>query len=330
MQPLNSRSEELIRTAAAWIKDCQKPARYACIGGSVARGDADLYSDVDLTLYGSKRTGHDQNFIYRGEYIQLEECLLEELPTKEAIARQPWAHRFWNECFILQDEDHTLYELQSYFRDYVGSKNGRQRMLEEVTHIANQRMVDGIANGKAGKGESAAIACFGAWAEAAYLYMWVAKGSLATGELVPLLRETIDLDSILMLFFTCPTEHDVWHKPVSTVKALRAYLISQGKEFPFGLSDLQNQLIDRKAARNMQYKDWLNLSYHMYAEALWLYFETSDGASFEDYKSNLPSFLQREMEELGFISLSQEGWSKLQQSTEQLLHLSEAQLRNIM
>ncbi|WP_195576488.1 nucleotidyltransferase domain-containing protein [Paenibacillus sp. 1001270B_150601_E10] len=328
---MNSRSENLIRTAAAWIKDCQEPSSYACIGGSVARGDADLYSDVDLTLYGTKRTGHDQNFIYKGEYIQLEECLLEELPTKEAIARQPWAHRFWNECYILQDEDHTLCELQSFCRDYVGSEGGRQRMLEEVTRIAHQRLADGMASWKAGNGESAAIACFGAWAEAAYLYMWLAKGSLATGELIPLLRETIDLDSILMLFFTCPTQHDVWHKPVSTVKALRAYLISQGTEFPFGLSDLQNQLIERKAARYMQYKDWQNISYQLYAEALWLYFETSNGVSFEDYKSNLPSFLQREMEGLGFVNLSQEGCSKLQQSTEELLHLSEAQLlRNIM
>ncbi|WP_100488304.1 LysR substrate-binding domain-containing protein [Sporolactobacillus pectinivorans] len=65
---------------------------FVSIGGSAARGEADLYSDIDLMIYtDSNKQNRDRNAKFKDGMIQLH---FAQIPLIEQVHRSPWAYRF--------------------------------------------------------------------------------------------------------------------------------------------------------------------------------------------------------------------------------------------
>lgn len=67
---VNDRSIELINVVKNYVNELELPIKFAFVGGSVGRGDADQFSDIDLTIYSESPVKTESiNVLYGGEII---------------------------------------------------------------------------------------------------------------------------------------------------------------------------------------------------------------------------------------------------------------------
>ena len=58
---VNQRSIRLRELAKEYVKEINEHVCFASVGGSIARGEADSFSDIDLTIYVNHQTGQNKN-----------------------------------------------------------------------------------------------------------------------------------------------------------------------------------------------------------------------------------------------------------------------------
>ncbi|WP_066185546.1 nucleotidyltransferase domain-containing protein [Gracilibacillus timonensis] len=106
-----NKSVELLQVAQDFIKDKEVIGAY--VGGSVGRGEADEYSDIDLTIFTNTETISKKiDVIYKDEIIQLEILHISELPHIVSVEASPWDFRFLDEVTIIKDEDGELNKIK--------------------------------------------------------------------------------------------------------------------------------------------------------------------------------------------------------------------------
>ncbi|KRG13633.1 hypothetical protein ACA29_08105 [Lederbergia galactosidilytica] len=181
---LINKSGELLQVAREFIKDKELICAY--VGGSVGRGEADRYSDVDLTVFTETEIATKKaDILYKGEIIQLETLHISELPNKEMIEVSPWEFRFLLEVTILKDEEGKLDKLIKWTTDYFHAENGRKKMIAQVSQIVRERITSASDCLKQQHYYSATIAAMGAWTEAGFLYLFCHDDSLANERMLP-------------------------------------------------------------------------------------------------------------------------------------------------
>lgn len=317
-----NRSEELLDLASTFLSESDIHAVCAFASGSVGRGTADNYSDIDLIIFTDEAVATrniDQR--YRGEIIQLELLSIKEIPNKEEIMALPWDFRFLTEMSIIKDHEGQLNDLKEWAANFYHSENGRKKMFGQVSAIVKERKEFTSACLKKKRYYSATIAALGAWAEAALLYTFLKTASLSTDLLIPQIQK---LDGHMEKFlcvspFSLDTDVS---KGVKIVSCFRSYLRGHQKTPEFYLSEIQDALLIGKAERLLIKNERLNLLWQMYGEALWLFFETANGQLFEDVFEKLPPELKSGLSQLGFVpleALKVEGLCKL---SEELFDLS--------
>ncbi|MBO0993564.1 nucleotidyltransferase domain-containing protein [Bacillus sp. SD088] len=316
---MNKRSMELLSVAKNFIQELDLPVHYASVGGSVARGEADQYSDVDITVYtDSDRHADHMDILYGEEIIQLEIVPVKALATRQDIIDSPWDYRFLAEITIIQDRDGAFNNIKDCATTYFTSEKGQYKMIEQVSGIVQERIQVAYDHTCQQQFYSATNLAMGAWAEAGFLYLFLNHHSLSTGALIPKIKTLKSHFEEFQAVSSISIEQDCIELSC-ILRQLRQFLRSQGHASKFGLSELQDTLCDSKIQRLLNTKDFFNLKWQMHGEAFWLFLETSNGCSMEEYLECLPAELQKNMMKLGFVPLKKEKVHQLGRLTDELL-----------
>lgn len=277
------------------------------VGGSVGRGAADEFSDLDITMYvEGERPLYDKDIVFEGTIVQVQ---VMPLPSWEQIAQHPWNERFLLETVIIDDPSGKLTTLKECFVAYLSSKEGRQRLIDNVQAILNERKQWVNHSLQTGNIYSATQASMATWTDAAFFYIFAAHNTLATSQLLSLLENDSTLAKVKR----------VWSLPqhisrenacmaIRILEKLRTYLREQhpGRQYN-SLSLLQDMLDGQKAKRYLHMEAYTQLVWEFAGEAFWIFLEATQGMSLEEFVAALPGTLQKGMKLLGFIELDRSG-----------------------
>ncbi|MCL1631965.1 VOC family protein [Sporolactobacillus sp. CPB3-1] len=179
----------MIALAMDYVASFFPNERFVSIGGSIARGTADQYSDVDLTIYNHLKVTDDQNVEYRDIIIQIH---FSSLPRIRSVCKDPWANRFLSEIRVLRDKDNLLRNIHQEACTFLNSSSAQKKMIYTVQEIVQHRILAAKRFYQIGRFYSATNAAMGSWSEAAFLYLYLAVSDLERAEafydqLLPLL-----------------------------------------------------------------------------------------------------------------------------------------------
>lgn len=312
-----NKSNELLQIAKDFIREKTSNVIYACVGGSVGSGRADEYSDIDLIVYtNTDIVFKDVDIIYKDKIIQLKTLHINELPNKHSIKSSPWDLRFLSEITIVKDRKGDFDLIKRWATAYFKSANGRQKIFEQVSNIAAERKKSALDSLDQQNFHSATIAALGAWTETGFLYLFFNHNSSATDLLIPRIQNLkLHFDKFKRVSPFSLGNVSVVSK---VLLQFRGYLREKGYDYP-DLSEIHDTLCDRKIKRLRNRNEHFNLLFQMYGEALWLYFETSNGIPFEDYFDNLPALLQKGLSKIGFVPLEKKNVKEICRLSDELL-----------
>lgn len=314
---MSYRSKYLTDLAKKYIQEWEKPVLYASLHGSVARGEADQYSDADLTVYlEGEASAYSMDTYYQGEILQLHIQGGKELPLQEEITANPWDYRFFIETVIITDSAHHYQELTDWAKSYLLSDQGKQQMIKQVKSIVEERSQTAYAFSEQGFDYAAHIAAAGAWTEAAFLLLFLEKHSVATGALLPFMEEQYDLTAFQQII-SVPGE--LTPAKISLVlREYRDFLRAAGYNH-YELADLHHGLCEQKIKRLSDKRQYFHTYWQMSGEALGLYFATSRGKVLDHYLSELPSSLQQNLTTSLFLPLKQRQVQALNKLSKKLI-----------
>ncbi|UOR11031.1 hypothetical protein [Halobacillus amylolyticus] len=313
---------DLIEVAKCFVEESQgMGADYAFVTGSVARGDDDQYSDLDLSIYSSGIDAEtSSNESYRNKMLQVDLYPISKRPSIDEFLEDPWGHRYLDELYIIKDNDDRLYHLQNQAKAFLYSPEGKRKLIKIVTNIVNERQSYADKMLKAGYPTTATQASLGAWAEAALLYSYLEQGTLSTGAVIPFIQEkhTEHLQSFLTHspFTSLPNTEAI----INNISNFRHYLRNRKKTLSFDLSPHQDSIFVNKAKR-YQSQD-THLAWIAYGEALWLFFKETDNRLIEEFLDSCPQDVQNSLLDLGFQQLSKANIQQLHMLTGELIHYS--------
>ncbi|MFT8363056.1 MAG: nucleotidyltransferase domain-containing protein [Sporolactobacillus sp.] len=310
-----NRSSWLIEQAKEFLKSHLTNVQCVSISGSAARGTADMYSDIDVTVYAPNIPKQaDVNTTFRGTIVQVH---YEQLPSRRRLYDNPWDYRFLLEMRTIKDEGQRFEQLVTDVLRFFQTPTGKKVVADEVHQIVQDRIHAAHERCQKAQFFSATHAAMGAWCEAAFWRMFVAEHTSATDRLIPFMRKN---EQIFAEFKTCSSINESKRiMDFSTiVRDFRAYLRKIDKQSAFDLDPLQDELVANKNRRYIQSGDMFNLQWQMYGEALLLYFSCVNEA-FETFYDKLPGDLQRGLGLIGFVPLTK-------QKIERLCDLSESMI----
>ncbi|WP_028548860.1 hypothetical protein [Paenibacillus sp. UNC451MF] len=323
---MNQRSEQFIRLAKLVVEELELPnVRAASVGGSVGRGDADSFSDLDLTVYAANGCeSYDQIYVFQGEIIQL--FVTDQLPTVQQIRDDPWQHRFILETVPVYDPKHEFTDTLNEAKTFYFSDSGKERTAAKAIEIVNDRKKWAIDSLKRQKNVSARLGAASAWADAAFMHLWFVHNKLSTGVLIPVTQlETRNYEEyIRILPFSSHLLEGGIGSVLRIVERYRQFLREghPSEAQGFSLSSLQDLLTLRKAQRLYQSKQLNNLLWQLSGELLMLFLEFANGISFEEHAKALPPKLHHDLTQMGFAALEEEQVFTLLQLSDDLVSKS--------
>lgn len=307
---MNERSEYLLGLAKRIVIELNfQNIRFATVGGSVGRGDADLFSDLDLHVYvGGGSQAYEKNLAYEGEIIQL--YVIDEFPTMEQVHDNPWEYRFIKETIAVYDPAYEFTTFKQSVDKYFSSEIGKERLFLGASNIVDQRKQAALNSIKQGKQHSAKIFAGAAWSDSSFLYTYFTHGSLSTGSLIPIMMNE-ENELFQKYIKICPFPLELLNSGMASVLRIveryREYLRSNTLQpDSFSLSPLQDVLIQRKAQRLYEVKQYTDIVWQLTGEIFMLYLDHSEGLSFEDYIETLPKMLQSDLNNIGFTRIDEE------------------------
>lgn len=326
---MRPRNLELIEIAKKYVQEEMAYCTYACLIGSVARGEADDFSDVDLICFTGRETylgKHDVS--YKGEIIQVDVKSILEFPSKELFAYNPWHYRYLVESVIIKDTNGELSKLQGWSKSYFTSIQGQKDVIRDVTTIVEGRKDYALKQMNIGKDFAATHAAIGAFTEAALLYQFLYENRVSTSTLMPTLRKLDIIPNIVELLPIRPVEELDIKEVSNTMTTLRLYLKEAGFSHLSSISDLQDEIWHRKADRLVLEGDLYNYLWQSYSEAFLLLLVTSQDEDFESYFKQLPITLQNQLEDIGLVSLLPEDIHQILDIGDQMMEYAKDQLKS--
>lgn len=322
---MNKRSEKLVNLGNKIVRELSiSNTRYATVGGSVGRGDADSFSDLDLNIYTCTGSANDSMFVYEGEVVQL--FVTDQLPTEEQVKDNPWSFRFILETVPVYDPSGEFHVFKNWAKTYFSSIDGRIKLAKEAIDVVNIRKKWAIDSLNQGNNYSAKLAAGSAWADAAFMYLFFVQDALSTGSLISLMKNVKSNydEYIRILPFSLDLLRNGTGGILRIVERHREFL---RLKYPlssqcFSLSPLQDILIHRKAQRLYHAQQYENMLWQLSGEVFMLFLEFSEGISFEEYFNALPSTLQDDLLSIGFISLDDEQVLKICKLSDELVDIA--------
>jgi hypothetical protein len=181
-------TERLMDTAARYIASNKQPDWvFGYAGGSVGRGDADAYSDLnlDVIIASVEPVANRIHVPYEDITIQLN---IQSWEGSCTMRSKPWRIRFLSETRVVYDPHGVFAALKPAVLEYFHSEEGRSRMLtqaqEEVQHYL--QCLDRCIRTDDLIGASLAVQA--AWLIAAYNLAWTRHGSCSNGRLLSIIQ----------------------------------------------------------------------------------------------------------------------------------------------
>lgn len=325
---MRPRNLELIDLAKKYVQEEMPYCTYACVIGSVARGEADDYSDIDIICFTGRETYLGKNdVLYKDEIIQMDVKSILEFPNKELFSYNPWHYRFLTESVIIKDTNGELSKLQGWAKSYYSSLQGQRDVIQDVETLISGRKDYAFEQMNKGKEFAATHAAIGVWTEASLLYQFLHEGKVSIGLVMPTMRR-LDLFPLLaeVLPFS-PGEQIDLKEVMSVLNNLRTHLRQAGFTHLPRLSSVQEELSERKGERLRLEGDLYNFVWQAYSEAFLLLLETSQDEDFEDYFQKLPTELKQGLRTLGFKTMDPDQIHKLLDIADDILELSKHELK---
>lgn len=322
---MNKRSEELINLANKIVQELSIPnTRYATVGGSVGRGDADSFSDLDLNIYASSDSANDSMFVYEGEVVQL--FVTDQFPTEEQVKDNPWEFRFLLETVPVYDPIGEFHVLKKWVETYFSSVDGRTNLAKQAVDVVNSRKRWALDSLHQGKNYSAKLAARAAWADAAFMYLFFVQNTMSTGSVIPIMKNIKSNydDYTKILPFSLELLKEGTGEFLRIVERHREFLRQRFPSFSqsFSLSPLQDIVIHRKAQRSYNAQQFESLMWQLSGEVFMLFLEFSEGKSFEEYFNGLPTTLQNDLKNIGYISFDEEQVLQICKLSEEIVDLA--------
>lgn len=316
-------SEHLLEKARAYIAAHKHSDWiFAYAGGSVGRGEADRYSDIDLNIVAACP---DQppvclNVPYDGSIIQLR---IHAWAGSNVIHSLPWRHRFIAESSVVYDPYGAFEKLRPAAIDYYRSKEGRERMLmqsqQEVQKLL-QIMDSGI---QADELLSASIAAQRAWQAAAASLAWLRHESCASTGLFPMVRaeEPQLFNSFQKIIIGQQRGTD--DNLAASLAVYRRFLRDRF-DSSFALDPVMDQLAARRAERYAAREEGMHARWLLRSEALWCYIAAGGQLNkFGTHYGYLPEEVQEALCRLGVAAYSPAELSELLHQVERLSELAQ-------
>lgn len=283
-------------------------------GGSVGRGDADEYSDLDLHFYTLDGPSFDENVPFLGNVIQLHS---EPLPTLNQIIENPWEFRFINESRILYDPIQVFSEIKTKAQQFFKSKEGHDLMRLQAEEIVKKRISWAVKSIEKEEWTAAGIAARSAWVDAGFYYLFFTQGTISTGSLLPVLRKIVMNNDLGDILFQPDKDHS--KVLLRAMKRYRAYVRQNcGKQFD--VDPIQDDVINRKIERYKKMHDFENINFHMFGEGFGCLLATNE--PIESSITSLPSELREDIMLLGFRPYSKGEIDLICQQAIELLNIS--------
>lgn len=321
--------ENKITIALRLIMELNIPnVNFAFVGGSVGRRDDDEWSDIDLTICVNDQKYHcNKNLVFEGEMVQL---FITHPFEWEAVEQNPLEYRFLLESLSVYDPNFIFSSLKEELGTYLHSALGKQRIYTDWINLVSHHQ--GWAREKTleGKMYSATISAGAAFVDAAFMHLYFNQNCLATGELIPFLKNNYQgfEEYITICHWLANTEDNVT-SAIRTVEHYREYFRNKTPNDwnIFDLSPIQDVLMSNKAKRLIQSQQFTNLKWQFAGEAFGLFLSASQGQqALEDHLISLPTQLQTELRKLGFVALSVKEAERLIVLSEELISLVPLQL----
>jgi hypothetical protein len=296
-----------------------KPDCLVCAfaGGSVGRGDADQYSDLDLNFYlSTPNLEHfSRNIEYHGHIIQLD---VHAFPTFEEIIAHPWNYRFLREARSVYDPHNMLEELIAAAAHFFHSPQGQKLMIRQAVEIIGQRKAWLTQSLDNNEWITAGIAANCAFTDAAFAYAFFKHDSLSTGGLLSIIRGLDLYSKYREIRFE--EQNITPHELLKSLKSYRTYLSKLEKD-NFGLEAIQDILAGKKVQRLQDSNDCENIAWQLSGEAFWCYLHSSRGQSFEQHYNELDEKMKINLNNLGFYPYSKHKIDVIAELTEQLVEI---------
>jgi hypothetical protein len=303
-----NRTSELIGFAKQFIEEQNQPQLvFAYAGGSVGRGEADEYSDLDLNLWleGESVSEASTNITFSGVTIQLH---THPVPDVAEVLANPWSYRFLREARLVYDPLGVFQKLKQDFLAYTDSEEGRGLMSSQAKQVVERRLLWMRHSLSLGQRLTAGIACNAAWIDAAFRYAFLQDGLLSTGGLLPWMRRTVFFEPYIDIVI--PMERDP-NEALLALRNYRAYLRDTAGN-RFSLEAVQDNLAEGKTRRWLERKDPVNALWQLQTEAFWC-FHTSVSGSFDQHYTSVPDKIRQALDVLGFREYREDEFDKLEQ-----------------
>lgn len=232
-------------------------------------------------------------------FLTLADVYLKQNPFPGMICAYAGAYRYVYEARCVYNPDGRYRAWKEEAIRFLESEEGKSKMLVQARTVVDERKRWAEEALLGGLAKTAWLAGVSAWLDAVIMYAWFEKRTLATGKLVPAMRELAAYGEFVSLFPAMyRDDHDLWER-FHSVAAYRRYFREAGGD-EFACSELQDLLMERKLERLVRQRDEEAARWLLLTEAAWLYLSCSEEESLDEHVAALPLPLQEKLGKIGF------------------------------
>ncbi|WP_429844337.1 hypothetical protein [Brevibacillus sp. FIR094] len=289
----------------------------AYAGGSVGRGEADAYSDLDLHIFvEGEGEPSCENRLFRGHVIQL---LVQCAPTDEEVYENPWAWRYLKEAKVVLDPEDRFTSWMNDMCAYMDSQAGKEKMFAQAKAEVDSFHEEAQAALMEGFPYSAYLAAWAGWVGALQMSAVFQGYSLSDAQLYQLVQKARRSDVVDGFFQETYRSNEEVQDALMLLADYRAHLRSKNEGITFALAAENDWLVKRKVQR-LQAQNQLDMAgFLLFSEAIWIYHSVDSDEWLENHWADLPAKLSLSLQILGFFQADEQLLSDLRCASAEII-----------
>lgn len=289
----------------------------AYVGGSVGRGEADAYSDLDLHIFVEGEGDPScENRLFKGHVIQLQ---VQSAPTDEEVYENPWAWRFLKEAKVVLDPGDRFTSWMNDMCAYMDSPAGKAKMFAQAKAEVDSFHEEAQAALMEGFPYSAYLAAWAGWIGALQMSAVFQGHSLSDAQLYQLVQKARRSDGMGGFFQKTYLSNQDVQDALMLFTDYRAHLRSINEGIEFALATENDWLVKRKVQR-LQERNQLDMAgFLLFSEAIWLYHSVDSDEWLENHWVDLPAKLSLSLPKLGFFQADEQLLSDLRYASAEII-----------
>ncbi|NRS18848.1 nucleotidyltransferase domain-containing protein [Brevibacillus sp. HB1.4B] len=289
----------------------------AYAGGSVGRGEADAYSDLDLHIFVEGEGDPSfENRLFRGHVIQLQ---VQAAPTDEEVYENPWAWRYLKEAKVVLDPEDCFTSWMNDMCAYMDSLAGKEKMFAQAKAVVDSFHEEAQAALMEGFPYSAYLAAWAGWIGAHQMSAFFQGHSLSDAQLYQLVQKTGRSDGMEGFFQETYQRNEEVQDALMLLADYRAHLRSKYEGTQFALAVENDWLVKKKAQRLQERNQFDMAGFLLFSEAIWLYHSVDSDEWLENHWADLPAKLSLSLQKLGFFQADEQLLSDLRYASAEII-----------